>query len=148
MLFIQLFIQLFLPMNDVYWEKKKTHPESLLSCCIVCLFSFCVCPGSTALFQLFTTFRSPAVFNVKIPSTYSTLLSNFDVSSFLFSSLSLSLQIPNEGSLVLVIFLMVLEGVTGISLGLVISSAIDDEQSALQATLGLFQPNLLLSGKQ
>nr|XP_004553521.3 ABC transporter G family member 20 [Maylandia zebra] len=53
---------------------------------------------------------------------------------------------PNEGSLVLVIILMVLEGVTGISLGLVISSAIDDEQSANQAALGIFYPNLILSG--
>uniref|UniRef100_A0A3P9DPF9 ABC transporter G family member 20 n=1 Tax=Maylandia zebra TaxID=106582 RepID=A0A3P9DPF9_9CICH len=65
---------------------------------------------------------------------------------FISFSLSLSLQNPNEGSLVLVIILMVLEGVTGISLGLVISSAIDDEQSANQAALGIFYPNLILSG--
>uniref|UniRef100_A0A3P8RB70 ABC transporter domain-containing protein n=1 Tax=Astatotilapia calliptera TaxID=8154 RepID=A0A3P8RB70_ASTCA len=53
---------------------------------------------------------------------------------------------PNEGSLVLVIILIVLQGVTGISFGLVISSAIDDEQSANQAALGIFYPNLILSG--
>ncbi|XP_063347730.1 ABC transporter G family member 20 isoform X2 [Pelmatolapia mariae] len=53
---------------------------------------------------------------------------------------------PNEGSLVLVIILIVLQGVTGISFGLVISSAIDDEQSANQAALGVFYPNLILSG--
>ncbi|KAI7804298.1 ABC transporter G family member 23 isoform X1 [Triplophysa rosa] len=55
-------------------------------------------------------------------------------------------KIPNEGSLVLVISLIVLQGVTGISFGLVISSAIDDEQSANQAALGIFYPNLILSG--
>lgn len=54
---------------------------------------------------------------------------------------------PNEGSLVLVIILIVLQGVTGISFGLVISSAIDDEQSANQAALGIFYPNLIISGK-
>lgn len=53
---------------------------------------------------------------------------------------------PNEGSLVLVIILIVLQGVTGISFGLVISAAIDDEQSANQAALGIFYPNLIISG--
>ncbi|KAM9804100.1 ABC transporter G family member 20 [Neosynchiropus ocellatus] len=53
---------------------------------------------------------------------------------------------PNEGSLVLVIILIVLQGVCGISFGLVISAGIDDEQSANQAALGLFYPNLILSG--
>lgn len=55
-------------------------------------------------------------------------------------------QVPNEGSLVLVIALIVLQGVTGISFGLVISAAIDDEQSANQAALGVFYPNLIISG--
>ncbi|KAJ8405118.1 hypothetical protein AAFF_G00330390 [Aldrovandia affinis] len=55
-------------------------------------------------------------------------------------------KIPNEGSLALVIALIVLQGVTGISFGLVISAAIDDEQSANQAALGIFYPNLILSG--
>uniref|UniRef100_A0A669C227 ABC transporter G family member 20 n=1 Tax=Oreochromis niloticus TaxID=8128 RepID=A0A669C227_ORENI len=55
-------------------------------------------------------------------------------------------KIPNEGSLVLIIILMVLQGVTGISFGLVISSVVDDEQNAFQAVVGLFQPNLLLGG--
>ncbi|XP_062319429.1 ABC transporter G family member 20 [Osmerus eperlanus] len=55
-------------------------------------------------------------------------------------------KIPNEGSLVLVIALIVLQGVTGISFGLVISAAIDDEQNANQAALGIFYPNLIISG--
>uniref|UniRef100_A0A673ZKX2 ABC transporter G family member 20-like n=1 Tax=Salmo trutta TaxID=8032 RepID=A0A673ZKX2_SALTR len=55
-------------------------------------------------------------------------------------------KIPNEGSLVLVIALIVLQGITGTSFGLVISSAIDDEQNATQAALGIFYPNLIVSG--
>ncbi|KAM4607168.1 ABC transporter G family member 23 [Polymixia lowei] len=55
-------------------------------------------------------------------------------------------KIPNEGSLVLLIALIVLQGVTGISFGLVISAAIDDEQNANQAALGIFYPNLIVSG--
>ncbi|KAJ8248152.1 hypothetical protein GJAV_G00238890 [Gymnothorax javanicus] len=55
-------------------------------------------------------------------------------------------KIPNEGSLFLVILLIVLQGITGISFGLVISAAIDDEQSANQAALGIFYPNLIVSG--
>ncbi|KAM6956438.1 LOW QUALITY PROTEIN: ABC transporter G family member 23 [Aplochiton taeniatus] len=55
-------------------------------------------------------------------------------------------KIPNEGSLVLVIALIVLQGVTGIAFGLVISAAIDDEQNANQAALGIFYPNLIVSG--
>lgn len=53
---------------------------------------------------------------------------------------------PNEGSLVLIIILIVLQGITGISFGLVISSAFDDEQTANQAALGIFYPNLMMSG--
>ncbi|TNM99469.1 hypothetical protein fugu_012502 [Takifugu bimaculatus] len=56
-------------------------------------------------------------------------------------------NMPNEGSLVLIIILIVLQGVTGISFGLVISAAIDDEQSANQAALGIFYPNLIISGR-
>ncbi|MGH0171906.1 UNVERIFIED_CONTAM: hypothetical protein FKN15_064967 [Acipenser sinensis] len=55
-------------------------------------------------------------------------------------------KIPNEGSLVLIVILIFLQGVTGISMGLVLSSAIDDEQSANQASLGIFFPNLIISG--
>ncbi|XP_078128557.1 ABC transporter G family member 23 isoform X1 [Sander vitreus] len=55
-------------------------------------------------------------------------------------------KIPNEGSLALVIVLIVMQGITGISFGLVISAAIDDEQNANQAALGIFYPNLILSG--
>uniref|UniRef100_A0A3Q1IFP6 Uncharacterized protein n=1 Tax=Anabas testudineus TaxID=64144 RepID=A0A3Q1IFP6_ANATE len=55
-------------------------------------------------------------------------------------------KMPIEGSLVLVITLIVLQGITGISFGLVISAAIDDEQSANQTALGIFYPNLILSG--
>lgn len=55
-------------------------------------------------------------------------------------------KIPNEGSLILIIILIVLQGITGISFGLVISSAIDDEQTANQAALGMFYPNLMISG--
>ncbi|XP_061601555.1 ABC transporter G family member 23 isoform X2 [Cololabis saira] len=55
-------------------------------------------------------------------------------------------KMPNEGSLMLVISLIVMQGVTGISFGLVISAAMDDEQSANQAALGVFYPNLILSG--
>ena len=46
----------------------------------------------------------------------------------------------------LVVALIVLQGVTGIAFGLVISAAIDDEQSANQAALGVFYPNLVISG--
>ncbi|XP_055358749.1 ABC transporter G family member 23 isoform X2 [Betta splendens] len=55
-------------------------------------------------------------------------------------------KMPNEGSLALVVVLIVLQGITGISFGLVISAAIDDEQSANQMALGIFYPNLILSG--
>uniref|UniRef100_A0A3P8UVC0 ABC transporter G family member 23-like n=1 Tax=Cynoglossus semilaevis TaxID=244447 RepID=A0A3P8UVC0_CYNSE len=55
-------------------------------------------------------------------------------------------EMPNKGSLVLVIVLIVLQGITGISFGLVISAALDDEQSANQTALGVFYPNLIISG--
>ncbi|XP_043911530.1 ABC transporter G family member 23-like isoform X2 [Protopterus annectens] len=55
-------------------------------------------------------------------------------------------KVPNHGSLVLIVLLTFLQGITGISFGLAISAAIDDEQSANQAAMGIFYPNLILSG--
>ncbi|XP_072907315.1 ABC transporter G family member 20 isoform X1 [Hemitrygon akajei] len=55
-------------------------------------------------------------------------------------------KIPNEGSLPLVVILILLQGIIGISLGLVISAAFDDEQSATQVALGIFYPDIVLSG--
>ncbi|XP_051868225.1 ABC transporter G family member 20 [Pristis pectinata] len=55
-------------------------------------------------------------------------------------------KIPNEGSLPLLVILILLQGITGISLGLVISAAFDDEQSAAQVALGIFYPDIVLSG--
>ncbi|XP_069787823.1 ABC transporter G family member 20 isoform X2 [Narcine bancroftii] len=55
-------------------------------------------------------------------------------------------KIPNEGSLPLLVILILLQGITGISLGLVISAAFDDEQSATQFALGIFYPDIVLSG--
>ncbi|TSU37048.1 ABC transporter G family member 20 [Bagarius yarrelli] len=61
----------------------------------------------------------------------------------LFSQL---LVISVQIILLLLFILLVFKGVSGISFGLVISSAIDDEQSANQAALGVFYPNLIISG--
>ncbi|XP_022701989.1 ABC transporter G family member 20-like isoform X5 [Varroa jacobsoni] len=55
-------------------------------------------------------------------------------------------QIPLEGSLLLVILLTLLQGLSGMTYGLVISSICGDEQSAMMLALGTFYPNLLLSG--
>uniref|UniRef100_H3B6Y9 ATP-binding cassette, sub-family H, member 1 n=1 Tax=Latimeria chalumnae TaxID=7897 RepID=H3B6Y9_LATCH len=66
--------------------------------------------------------------------------------TLLLTFIFLVFKIPNEGSLALVIMLIFLQGITGISLGLVISAAIDDEQSANQVALGIFYPILVISG--
>ncbi|XP_041064858.1 ABC transporter G family member 20 isoform X3 [Carcharodon carcharias] len=55
-------------------------------------------------------------------------------------------KIPNEGNLFLIVILIVMQGITGMSLGLVISAAFDDEQSAVQVALGIFYPDIVLSG--
>ncbi|XP_078086631.1 ABC transporter G family member 20 [Mustelus asterias] len=55
-------------------------------------------------------------------------------------------KIPNEGNLFLIIILILMQGITGMSLGLLISAAFDDEQSAAQVALGIFYPDIVLSG--
>ncbi|OQR77411.1 ABC transporter G family member 20-like, partial [Tropilaelaps mercedesae] len=55
-------------------------------------------------------------------------------------------KIPLEGSLILVILLTLLQGLSGMTYGLVISSVCAEEQSAMMLALGTFYPNLLLSG--
>ncbi|CAL4139268.1 unnamed protein product, partial [Meganyctiphanes norvegica] len=54
--------------------------------------------------------------------------------------------IPCEGSMVLVILLSVLQGLCGMTFGLMISAASDNEMTAIQLALGCFYPIILLSG--
>ncbi|XP_063959857.1 ABC transporter G family member 20-like [Lytechinus pictus] len=55
-------------------------------------------------------------------------------------------ELPNEGSLFLVILMMMLQGLCGMALGLLISAFCDSESTAIQLALGSFYPLLLLSG--
>eukprot|EP00697_Spironema_sp_BW2_P000933 gnl/Spiro4/11279_TR5943_c0_g1_i1.p1 gnl/Spiro4/11279_TR5943_c0_g1~~gnl/Spiro4/11279_TR5943_c0_g1_i1.p1 ORF type:complete len:694 (+),score=139.84 gnl/Spiro4/11279_TR5943_c0_g1_i1:39-2120(+) len=55
-------------------------------------------------------------------------------------------QLPMVGNVGLVLFLVVVLGMTGMLYGLVISSVCNNEQEALQLSLGSFFPTLLLSG--
>ena len=56
------------------------------------------------------------------------------------------LQVPAEGSLVWVFVLTMLQGICGTTIGLVISSVCRTQQDATQVALGIFYPNLILSG--
>nr|XP_006817503.1 PREDICTED: uncharacterized protein LOC102803451 [Saccoglossus kowalevskii] len=55
-------------------------------------------------------------------------------------------KVPCEGSILLVLILTLMQGFCGMSYGLLISACIDDENAAVQVSLGSFYPNLLLSG--
>ncbi|XP_040579310.1 ABC transporter G family member 20 [Lepeophtheirus salmonis] len=55
-------------------------------------------------------------------------------------------SIPSQGPLFLIILLTILQGICGMSFGLVISSMCNTEQDAIQVALGSFYPILLLSG--
>ena len=50
------------------------------------------------------------------------------------------------GSFALVIVLTLMQGLTGMALGLLISALCDEETSAIQLALGSVYPNMLLSG--
>eukprot|EP00095_Tigriopus_kingsejongensis_P003146 maker-scaffold662_size116868-snap-gene-0.17 protein:Tk03146 transcript:maker-scaffold662_size116868-snap-gene-0.17-mRNA-1 annotation:"abc transporter" len=55
-------------------------------------------------------------------------------------------QVPNEGSILLVFLLTMLQGVCGTTIGLIISAVCKTQQDATQIALGIFYPNLILSG--
>ncbi|XP_064595500.1 ABC transporter G family member 23-like [Liolophura sinensis] len=55
-------------------------------------------------------------------------------------------KVPYNGPLIWVILLVLLQGFCGMALGLVISAACDNENSATQLALGSMYPMLLLSG--
>ncbi len=55
-------------------------------------------------------------------------------------------QVPNEGSFFLVFLLTMLQGVCGTTIGLIISAVCETQQDATQIALGIFYPNLILSG--
>ena len=53
---------------------------------------------------------------------------------------------PNEGSILWVFLLTMLQGVCGTTIGLIISAVCETQQDATQIALGIFYPNLILSG--
>lgn len=54
--------------------------------------------------------------------------------------------VTNNGSLVLVVILTLLQGMCGMCFGFVISAVCELERNAIQLALGSFYPTLLLSG--
>jgi len=67
------------------------------------------------------------------------------VSLLLFFALFI-FKLPMLGNLGLVLLLALLLGMTGMMLGLLISSVCEEEQAAMQVAMGCFFPALLLSG--
>ncbi|KAI1290099.1 ABC transporter G family member 20 [Halotydeus destructor] len=55
-------------------------------------------------------------------------------------------DIKLNGSLVLVVIMVISQGVTGMSFGYLISALCYDEQTAMMIAMGAFYPNLMLSG--
>ncbi|XP_063959480.1 ABC transporter G family member 20-like isoform X2 [Lytechinus pictus] len=55
-------------------------------------------------------------------------------------------NMTNEGNIFLIVLMCMLQGLCGMSFGLLISSVCDTEAGAVQAALGSFYPILLLSG--
>eukprot|EP00057_Strongylocentrotus_purpuratus_P015081 XP_011669555.1 PREDICTED: ABC transporter G family member 20 [Strongylocentrotus purpuratus] len=55
-------------------------------------------------------------------------------------------KMTNEGNIFLIVLMCMLQGLCGMSFGLLISSVCDTEAGAVQAALGSFYPILLLSG--
>lgn len=51
-----------------------------------------------------------------------------------------------NGSIILVVLLTLVQGVCGMSFGMLISSICNDEQSAIMLTIGMFYPTLITSG--
>ncbi|XP_062499553.1 ABC transporter G family member 20-like [Corticium candelabrum] len=65
---------------------------------------------------------------------------------FMVIFLILVFKIPCEGNVAYVLLLVILQGMTGMSCGLLISALCDTEIAAVQLAMGLFYPTLLLSG--
>lgn len=55
-------------------------------------------------------------------------------------------QVPAEGSIVWIFLLTMLQGICGTTIGLIISAVCRTQQDATQIALGIFYPNLILSG--
>ncbi|XP_023345381.1 ABC transporter G family member 20 [Eurytemora carolleeae] len=55
-------------------------------------------------------------------------------------------KVPVEGSLILLFVLTLLQGLCGTTIGLIISSVCQTQQDATQIALGIFYPNMILSG--
>lgn len=55
-------------------------------------------------------------------------------------------QVPAEGSIVWIFLLTMLQGICGTTIGLIISAVCKTQQDATQIALGIFYPNLILSG--
>ncbi|XP_043552641.1 ABC transporter G family member 20 [Chiloscyllium plagiosum] len=78
--------------------------------------------------------------------TFSHLLTMIIQITLLLIFTFLVFKIPNEGSLLVIVILILMQGITGMAVGLIISASFDDEQSAAQVSLGIFYPCIVLSG--
>jgi len=66
--------------------------------------------------------------------------------AFVLIFMILVFEVPARGPMIWVITLTLLQGLCGMAFGLVVSALCDNEQDAIQLSLGSFYPNLLLSG--
>eukprot|EP00092_Neocalanus_flemingeri_P090968 GFUD01115269.1.p1 GENE.GFUD01115269.1~~GFUD01115269.1.p1 ORF type:complete len:186 (-),score=24.59 GFUD01115269.1:39-596(-) len=65
---------------------------------------------------------------------------------FVLIFMILVFEVPARGPMIWVITLTILQGLCGMAFGLLVSALCDNEQDAIQLSLGSFYPNLLLSG--
>lgn len=66
--------------------------------------------------------------------------------TFVLVFMLLVFQVPARGPILWVVTLTILQGICGMAFGLLVSALCDNEQDAIQLSLGSFYPNLLLSG--
>ena len=87
-----------------------------------------------------------AVFQVSSPKFKFSQMANFYRIKSSFYEKIKSLQVPAEGSMVWIFLLTMLQGICGTTIGLIISAVCKTQQDATQIALGIFYPNLILSG--
>ncbi|XP_040579314.1 ABC transporter G family member 20 [Lepeophtheirus salmonis] len=140
--------------NTIYGSNKPSYTE-FMAPGIILSIAFFMAVGLTS--QSFVTERREGLLERSFATGVTTLevmlahmVAQFIIMilqvTFVLLFMILVFKIPANGSIVLMISLVILQGLCGMSFGLLISSFCSTEHDAIQLALGSFYPLLLLSG--
>ncbi|XP_046646482.1 ABC transporter G family member 20-like isoform X3 [Daphnia pulicaria] len=141
-------------LDPIYGEKKPSFTEFMAPGIILTIVYFIAVALTAAVFinerksglldrSIVAGVQMTEIMLAHLVNQFTVLIGQ---TALVFLFMLLVFNIACHGSLALAVFITLLQGLCGMSYGLVVSTLCDEETSAIHLSLGSFYPNLLLSG--